>query len=196
MRPTFAIAVLFLCSFVHAAEPTALRDARADYMRDVGNIQLDAVKAKEAATKRYVKTLEEIKKLRTQLGDLEGAIAVRDEIEKMKAAAPVAAEPKALNLDGEWHFRFHPGYPPRGNYTIKGNRVAYRGLRDKPDDEITYGQWKMVDGLIHVHFDTKPKLRPETWAIGSDGRLYVLFYAPEDSLEVPAGYGVGARVKP
>jgi hypothetical protein len=198
MRVATFVAVLFCCfSSAHAAEPTALRDARADYIRDVGNIQLDAIKAKEAAVKKYIKKLEEVKKLRTQLGDLDGALAVRDEIELMKAGAPAVAEvpkPAELNLDGEWQFHFQKGYPPRSNYIIKGNRVTYRELRDRPDSQLIQGVWKMVDGSIQVEFDTKPAQRPETWSIGSDGRLYTLIYAPEVSVDLPAVFGVGVRL--
>lgn len=85
--------------FAHAAEPSA---ASADFQRLEARYQADVRQAVEPITKRHIAELQNLQKRATQLGDLEGALAIKQRLAALGAAPQEVSTPapSALSTSG------------------------------------------------------------------------------------------------
>lgn len=93
MRSLLAVTAVFVTTFAWSAEPAKeparLVELRSELQKKLDQIDAEAAKAREAHLLLHVDSLKALLEERTKAGDLDGAIAVRAEIEKAgRPAAP------------------------------------------------------------------------------------------------------------
>jgi hypothetical protein len=141
----YLLAIIGTC--VWAAElpklPNDALRARADY-RDAkakaGAVQADSLRR---ATEDYKKRLKEIMEKETKSGNLDGALAVREEIKGLDAPAkeggsktdPKADPPSRRMVTGLWSIKYHP------------NKTG-GAIEVKPDGLVTYEDGKTKKGQL------------------------------------------------
>lgn len=174
MRSLFLILVLCSPSIAQdKPEPPALTAARKEYETGINLAKRVHESTLEKLAKTYREKLAEIVEERTKKGDLDGALAVRKEREKLQVLSELPS--------GRWEL----------NYRTKKIIYQINGLKVYRDDgDEVFGTIKLLSGGLVLHHRSDGE--KEQWTPLVDGRFCVEWFAANSN--TAAGFGVMSKL--
>lgn len=92
------------------AMPKELKKARAEFAAAMKQADSEFAASSKSAAEAFKKHLKELVEKESKAGNLDTAIAIREELKKVDADVPAAKAEKTTRrwIPGRWHVRFHP----------------------------------------------------------------------------------------